>query len=208
MRFAGILGIVLGLSVLPVVASAEPRHRYYYSYYRPYYPRHDGLFFRLAAGLGGTTADDHVYDVGLSGGSGFFSLDLGGAVAPGLALHGRLSIDSMFEPSITSGGQDLGRLEDTSLSFTLLGLGLTYYLPSNFYFTGVVGLSHASFQYFGDEYDSLNGIGFQGDFGYEWPLGGDWGLGIGARLELNAVRGDDERLSTAGLGLLVTLSHF
>jgi len=166
------------------------------------------LFLRLDGGLGGVRADDALNDVTLSGGSVFFSLDVGGAVAPNLALHGRLAINSMFEPAISSGGEGLGALDNTSLSFTLLGVGLTYYLPSNFYFTGVLGLSRASFEFYGDEYDVLNGIGFQGDFGYEWPLGGDWGIGIGARLELNAVRGDSEKLSTAGLGILASLTYF
>lgn len=200
------LGLLAVVSVVPAVAEAQPRHRYYYR--EPYSPRHDGLFFRLDAGLGGVRADDSLNDVTLSGGAAFFSLDLGGAIAPDLALHGRLSVNSMFEPAISSGGEGLGALDHTSLSFTLLGIGLTYYLPSNFYLTGVVGLSRASFEFYGDEYDVLNGVGFQGEFGYEWPLGGAWGLGVGARIELNAVRGDSEKLSTAALGIMASLTYF
>jgi hypothetical protein len=147
-------------------------------------------------------------DVTLSGGAGFFSLDLGGAVAPNLALHGRLSVNSMFEPNISDDGRSFGELEDTSLSFSLLGLGLTYYLPSNFYLTGVLGLSQATFEFYGDDYDALNGAGFIGDLGYEWPIGGDWGLGVAGRVELHAVRGDGERLSMAALGVLLSLTYF
>jgi hypothetical protein len=210
MRFALTLGLLVSLTAVPALAEAAPR-RYYRSYPERrelYYPRHDGLMLRLALGLGGVAADDELNDVTLSGGAALFSLDLGGAVAPNLALHGRLSVNSMFEPSVSSDGEDFGDLEDTSLTFSLLGVGLTYYLPSNFYLTGVLGLSRATFEFDGDEYDSLNGGGFIGDVGYEWPLGRDWGIGVAGRLELHSVRGDDETLSMASLGLLVSLTYF
>jgi len=154
------------------------------------------------------TADDDLNDVALSGAVGSLSLDVGGSLTPDLALHGRLAFNSMFEPTISSSGDDLGELDDTSLTFTLLGLGLTYYLPSNLYLTGVVGLSRASFQYYDEEYDALNGVGFMGDIGYEWPIGGDWGLGIAGRLELHTVSGDGERLNAAGLGVLLSATYF
>jgi hypothetical protein len=203
-------GLLVTLTVLPDLAEAAPRRyrRYSEREYVSYGPRHDGLLLRLAFGLGGVAADDTLNDVTLSGGAGFFSLDLGGAVAPNLALHGRLSVNSMFEPNISDDGESFGELEDTSLSFSLLGLGLTYYLPSNFYLTGVLGLSQATFELYGDEYDALHGGGIIGDIGYEWPIGGDWGLGVAGRLELHSVRGDDERLSAAALSVLLSLTYF
>jgi hypothetical protein len=69
-------------------------------------------------------------------------------------------------------------------------------------------VSRASFKYRGDEYDALTGVGFEGDLGYEWPIGGDWGLGIAGRLELETVRGDDERLSVGTLGVLLSVTYF
>lgn len=163
---------------------------------------------RGTLGLGGVTADDDLNDVTLSGGAAMFSLDIGGSVAHDLALHGRLSVSTMFEPSLSSGGEDLGDLTDTSLRFTMLGLGLTYYFPSNLYLTGVLGLTRATFEFYGDEYDALDGFGIMGDLGYEWPLGGDWGIGIAGRLEAHRVRGDDETLSTAALGVLLSVTYF
>jgi len=206
MRFACIIGLLAGFTLLPSLAEAAPRHRYYYR--ESYFPDHQGLMLRVAAGLGGVVADDDVNDVTLSGGSGLFSLDLGGSVAPDLALHGRLSLNSMFEPTVSQGSNDLGDLQDTSLTFTLLGIGLTYYLPSNLYLTGVLGVARASFKFQGDEYDALTGAGFSGDLGYEWPIGGDWGLGVAGRLELETVRGDGERLSMGTLGVLLSLTYF
>jgi len=205
MRFACSLTLLAALIALPSIAEAAPRHRYYY---RPYDPDHQGLMLRFDGGVGAVVADDDLNDVTLSGGGLLFSLDLGGAVAPDLALHGRLSVNSMFEPTVSNGPADLGELTDISLTFSLLGLGLTYYLPSNLYMTGVLGVSRASFKYLGDEYDAMTGIGFEGDLGYEWPIGGDWGLGIAGRLELETVRGNDARLSVGTLGVLLSVTYF
>jgi hypothetical protein len=213
MRFTLTLGLLVSVLVVPALAEAAPR-RYRERRYEGredygYYPRHEGLFLRGTLGLGGITADDDLNELTLRGGAVFFSLDIGGSLSRDLALHGRYSINSMFEPSVSSGDEDLYDLEDTSLSFQLLGLGLTYYLPSNLYLTGVLGLSRASFQdAYGEEYDALNGVGFQGDIGYEWPIGGDFGLGVAARIELDSVSGDDEKLQTAGIGVLVSLTYF
>lgn len=202
MRFSLTLGLLAALVAVPALAEARPR------LYDRYQPGHDGLFLRFALGGGGVTADDDLNDVTLTGGAGLFSVDLGGAVAPSLALHGRLAISSMFEPNISSGGDNFGDLQDTSLTFTLLGAGATYYLPSNLYFSGVAGFSRASFEFYGDEYDALNGLGLIGDVGYEWSLPDYWGLGVGGRLEFHTVRNGDEQLSTAMLGVLVSLSYF
>jgi hypothetical protein len=212
MRLAFIFGFSSLLALVPALAEAAPRRYRQYDDRNDYdyrYPAHQGLFTRLVLGVGGVTADDQLNDSTLTGGAGLFSLDVGGSVAPSLALHGRLSYNSMFEPSETSNNGDyLGDLEDTSLTFTLLGLGLTYYLPSNLYLTGVVGFSRARFDFYGEEFATLNGIGFSGDVGYEWPLGGDWGLGVAGRLEGHSVRDDEGTLSTASLGVLLSLTYF
>lgn len=210
MRFALTAGLLVSLTLLPDLADAAPRRYYRRSAEREYsyYPSHDGLLLRAAVGLGGTAADDEVEDTTLSGGAWLLSLDLGGAIAPNLALHGRLSANSMFEPNVSIDGFDDGELDDTSLTFTTLGIGLTYYTPSNLYLTGVVGFSSASFEFDGEEIERLEGGGFIGDIGYEWMLGGDFGLGIAGRLELHAVRDDLGTISAASLGVLATLTYF
>jgi hypothetical protein len=211
MRHTLTIGLLATLSVLPAIAEAAPR-RYRVDrdegYERYDYPRHQGLLLRGTLGLGGSSADDDINDVTLSGGAAMLSLDIGGSIARNLALHGRLSANSMFEPSLSSGGEELGDLEDTSLTYSLLGLGLTYYFPSNLYLTGVVGLSRASFEFYGDEYDSLDGIGLMGDLGYEWAVARDLGIGIAGRLELHRVAGEGETLSAAALGVLLSATYF
>jgi hypothetical protein len=210
MRLVLIIPLASIITAVPALAEAAPR-RYYRHYedrsdYRDNY--HTGLFLRGVLGVGGVTADDQLNQSTLSGGTGMFSLDAGGSLAPNLALHGRLSVNSMFEPSVSNEGDYVGNLDDTSLTFRLLGLGLTYYLPSNLYLTGVVGFSQATFDFYGEEYDTLNGVGFSGDVGYEWPIGGDFGLGVAGRLELHSVRDDAGTLSTGALGVLLSVTYF
>jgi hypothetical protein len=210
MRLTLTIGLLLTLTALPAVAEAAPR-RYRYREDRDadyYYPRHQGFMLRGALGVGGLTADDDINDATLSGGALMLSLDIGGSIARNLALHGRLASSTVFEPNISTDGEDLGELDDTSLTFSTLGLGLTYYFPSNLYLTGVVGFSRATFEFDGEDYDSLDGLGFMADLGYEWPIGGDWGLGIAGRLELHRVRGYDENLSAASLGVMASLTYF
>jgi hypothetical protein len=214
MRLPITVGLLVSVLAVPALAQAEQR-RYRYDRdgdrddYDDRYAYHSGLFARVNAGAGGLAADDELNDATLSGGAGLLSVDLGGSLQPNLALHGRLSINSVFEPNLSStDGEDFGDLDDTSLRFTLLGAGLTYYLPSNLYLTGVVGLSRAAFELDGVEYDTLNGIGFSGDVGYEWVLDDNWGLDLGGRIELHNVRGDGEQLSTASIGVLLGVTYF
>ena len=208
MRFTLTIGMLATLVLLPSIADAAPRRRYREERDDYYYPRHEGLMLRGTLGIGGVTADDDLNDITLSGGAAMFSLDIGGALTHNLALHGRLASTTMFEPSISSGGEDFGDLDDTSLTFSTLGLGITYYFPSNLYLTGVLGLSRATFELDGDEYYALDGVGIMGDVGYEWATGGDWGIGVAARIEAHRVNGDDETLSTAAFGILLSVTYF
>jgi len=204
------LGLLVTSVAIPALAEAAPRlyYRYEDRRYEDYDTTHRGLFVRGALGAGGFRADDNLNGETLSGGAGMFSVDLGGSLAQNLALHGRLAFNSVFEPTVTSDGEDLGDLADTSLTFSLLGVGLTYYTPSNVYLTGVVGLSRASFELDGYEYDAMTGAGLMAEVGYEWLLGDELGLGVGGRLELHGVQGDGETLSTASLGVLLSLTYF
>jgi hypothetical protein len=210
MRLPIIIGLLVTSVAIPALAEAAPRRYYRHEErrYEVYDTTHRGLFVRGALGAGGFRADDDLNDATLSGGAGMFSIDLGGALAQDLALHGRFALNSVFEPTVTSDGEDLGDLADTSLTFSLLGVGLTYYTPANLYLTGVVGLSRASFQLDGVEYDAMTGAGLMAELGYEWQLGNNFGLGVGGRLELHGVQGDGETLSTASLGVLVSMTYF
>jgi len=171
-------------------------------------PRHEGFMLRLTLGAGGAvTQNDLTPEIELSGGTGFFSLDLGGTVAERLALHVRLSAHAMVDPQVSIDGEDLGELSDASLSFALLGIGISYHFPSNLYLTGVVGVSSATLEVAGQEFDSDAGYGLVGDLGYEWATGGDWGLGVAGRLEYHSIPDDPDRLTAVALGVLFSATY-
>jgi hypothetical protein len=176
---------------------------------------HDGFMLRLALGLGygqGTESFD-ARDVKLSGAGGFFSLDIGGALVDNLVLHGRLSNMVVASPTVYVNDQELGTAENASLTFYLLGAGLTYYLmPANVYFTGVIGIAKASADNGFDESSTDAGFGFEGDIGKEWWVSDNWGIGVAGRFTFAAVpdeqvSGDSETLQGLGFGVLFSATY-
>lgn len=166
---------------------------------------HDGVFLRLTAGFGGAAASNQDVDSDFSGSAGLFSIDLGGTVGESLALHGRFSQHAMVDPNLSVGGTERGELDDSLVGFTLLGLGLTYYFPSDMYLTAVLGASVGSLDTPEYELQSETGWGGAFDVGSEWHVGGDWGLGVAGRLEIHSVpTGDDDdaRFSGVAFGVL------
>jgi hypothetical protein len=188
-RFFPLLAASLALLSLSAEARAEPSH--------------EGLLLRLTTGLGGAVSSvDGAPEIELTGLAGFFSFDLGGTLTHGLALHGRISSHNLVNPTVSFDGEELGEL-DASLSYGLLGLGITYYFPSNLYLTGVIGASRATLQVDRDDFESDTGFGIEADVGYEWSVGGDWGLGIAGRLEHHSIPTDNaDRLIGNAFGVL------
>jgi hypothetical protein len=171
-------------------------------------PSHRGLFTRLTIGVGGAKAvNDGAAEIALGGPAGFFSFDIGGSLAERLALHVRLAGHNMVNPTLSVDGDERGETDDTSVSFSMLGLGLTYYFPSNFYLTGVVGFSGATVEVAGDEFESDTGFALAGDVGYEWWLGGDWGLGVAGRLEFHSIPADPNRLIDTAAAILFSVTY-
>ena len=168
---------------------------------------HDGVFLRLTAGFGGAAASNQDTDSDFNGSAGFFSIDLGGTVGERLALHGRFSQHAMGDPTLSVGGTERGELDDTLVGFTLLGFGLTYYLPSDLYLTAVLGASVASVDTPEYELQSETGWGGAFDVGSEWHVGGDWGLGVAGRFETHSVpTGDDDDARFVGVASGVIVS--
>ena len=89
----------------------------------------------------------------------------------------------MVDPTVSVNGVEVGEADDTSLTFGLLGLGLTYYFPSDVYLTGVLGASLATLETPGLEAQSETGWGGAFDVGGEWHLAeiGGWALPGGSR---------------------------
>lgn len=158
------------------------------------YHAHDGFYLRmeLGGGYGGFKSDgtvDAPYPVnqiknprakgGLIGGA----ISAGGAVGDNLLFHG----DMWFDVNIMR--EDDNNLKQ-SFGVGVFGIGMTYYfMPSNIFITGRVGVATAWFSIMNprdhyDDYDyehysrDATGIGMQLSVGKEWWVSDNWALGL------------------------------
>ncbi len=165
-------------------------------------PAHDGFMFRFTLGFGGASNSINApgADTTLSGFTGFASLDIGGALAPGLLLHGRVGGLNTIDPLVTVNDEELG-YADATIGFGFFGVGITFYLPINLYLTGAIGICAGSLDTGSVVYKFNSGLGIDLDVGYEWFIGGDWGMGVAGRLTLRtAASNDDDADPLVGLG--------
>jgi hypothetical protein len=116
----------------------------------------------------------------------------------------------MPSPSLTVQGEDVPVAKDASVTAFLFGGGFTYYfMPANFYLTGVLGagmLSAASAE--SKARTSDLGVAVNFDVGKEWWVGGNWGLGLAGRFHysrtsLTASTTEAEQ-STVMIGMLMS----
>jgi hypothetical protein len=171
-------------------------------------PDHDGVLLRLSLGSDYSSAvSDDTSSSQLRGGAGMLSLDLGVSLFGRLAIHARGSARKLWKPKVKIAGSDLGTLPDTSLSSIMLAPALTYYGASNWYLTGAVGPARAQVKVATDEKKSLIGYGFETDLGYEWGTGGDFALGVGARLSYYSVPQVDGHVNWLGMGFLLSATY-
>jgi hypothetical protein len=177
--------------------------------------RHDGFMLRLSIGLGfgAVTGSDQVLshdEVSLTGLGLHTELAIGGALTENVILNADLFQTTIFNPSVKSGGDDLGDAnkldedigvgEDTDLGG--IGIGVTYYImPANVYVAGSVGIGKVMFV---DRSGNRGGsdVGFVTDVmvGKEWWVGVDWGIGVAGQFVLVAAK-DDYLGSVSGIGV-------
>lgn len=177
--------------------------------------RHDpGHFFmRLSAGFGFSSASfDDSGDTKLSGIGGLGSFKFGATIAPNVALGVDLFGLSMFEPSVTQNGQDLGNAEGTRATMGAIGIGGTFYvMPANLYIAGSVGAAIGTLEFrgrFGNviieaKEDTKVGLGLNVMVGKEWWVSRRWGIGLAAQATYAALETDaGDGLGVFGVGLL------
>jgi hypothetical protein len=171
-------------------------------------PAHHGVFVRLGLGLDYGAAVSHDESrPQLRGGSGLGSLDLGVTLIRRLVLHARVAGRSVISPRVSMNGGDFRQLPSTSLACGMVGPGLTYYAPSNWYLTYVMGAAKAKLSVAGEKEKSLIGYGFETDLGREWGTGGDFALGLAGRLSYYSVPQVDDHVNWVGFGLLLTATY-
>ena len=131
---------------------------------------HDGFFLNLALGFGyqsfeysGNTA--YIPDLEAKGVASEFDIKLGGRIAPNTLLHATLAGVSNGEDLEVSSTRGSYSTSEKSESMSFLGIGLTYYLPINIFFSGSIGLANFNLQDNGDNGDiegsTEQGLGFQ-----------------------------------------------
>lgn len=139
---------------------------------------HDGFLLRLAPGIGYLSSSYAPSELTISGGAGVIDVALGGRVADNLILNADLWAASALSPTAKVGAQSQ-KLNDVTLQLTGIGVGLTYYfMPSNVYLAGSVGIAQYSLKIDGLTYETNTGWGVNGMVGKEWWVAGDWGVGI------------------------------
>lgn len=153
----------------------------------PAEPTHNGVYVHLHVGGGFTSikgSDGNGNTIKLSGGGPSFTVAVGGAVAPNLALFGNFFLTFATQPQVSSSSYGNGQATGDAL-FGGLGAGVVYYfMPANIYLSGAIGAVHFQADDSNSKvvYTSATGVGFQALIGKEFWVSDHWGLG--AALEL------------------------
>jgi hypothetical protein len=121
------------------------------------------------------TADGTVK---LSGGGPAFSIAVGGAPVPNLALFGSLFFTGASQPNVSTSVSSVQSSGDALVGG--FGAGIVYYfMPANIYLSAAV----AALNFQADDssgkttYTSDYGVGFEGMVGKEFMVSEHWGLG-------------------------------
>ncbi len=150
---------------------------------------HDGGFFlRLAAGLGyaQTKFGDPDIPMEISGPAGDLDIAIGAVISRNLALHGTLFGWSAPDPSVEI--DDISGELEGSVTLSSIGGGLTYYfMPTNLYFSGSVGLASLSVETDVGAGETDRGPAFELALGKEWWVGNSWGLGVAGAIGYHSV---------------------
>ena len=176
---------------------------------------HDGFFLNLALGFGyqsfeysGNTA--YVPDLEAKGVASEFDIKLGGRIAPNTLLHATLAGVSNGEDLEVSSKYGSYSTSEKSESMSFLGIGLTYYLPINVFFSGSIGLASFNLQDNGNDGDiegsTEEGLGFQVAVGKEWWVSDNWGLGVSAAFTYGSAEDKHDAGDASAYGINVMFS--
>ena len=153
------------------------------------YHKHQGLFMRIDAGGGYMKASAPLgtSDASLSGPAGSFGFSLGGNVVDNLSIFGHVGLSIVANPTYTSGGTSTSASGDSSLNFATFGPGVNYYfMPYNFYVTGMVVMTRLTTTVNGTSGATDAGIGVKVAIGKEWWVGEQWGIGVAGQFSFGS----------------------
>ena len=171
---------------------------------------HKGLYMRFQPGIGFGYANFEDL-IEAYGGSGAFSMHIGGTVADNLIIFGKFSSNSITDPTITILGSVTGESKDTKYTVNAFGAGLTYYLPVNFYLSGSLDIAMSNLTIGDYELESDAGLGMELSLGKEWFVSENWGLGLALMTQFSKMTGkdkDDEyELGNVFFGLMFSATY-
>jgi hypothetical protein len=178
-------------------------------------PSRKGVYLRGAVGLG--LRSDGVSDSDLSAnilGFGFAGdLACGYAVLSGFVVGGAIYLDYTSRPTLSIGNQSANL---ASANLTSIGPFVDWYLnreTSGFHLQGAITLSVLSLSLregsgLSITNRSATGIGLVVGGGYEWPIAGDWAIGVLARLTLAGLTADTTSHGFVSPSLLASVTWF
>lgn len=178
---------------------------------------HDGFFLNLALGFGYQSftyeANKAIFDLEANGVSTELDIKLGGRIATNTLLHATiLGVTNTSEIEVkTKKGDKLGSSSNRSENLSLLGIGVTYYLPENFFVSGSIGFANFNMQDNTDNDNKIdgateNGLGFQVAAGKEWWVSDNWGLGVSVAFTYGSAEDKDDLGEASGYGINVMFS--
>lgn len=183
---------------------------------------HDGFFMNWTLGLGFQSfdyvaSDNDNYDMKAKGLSAETDFLIGGRIMENTLLHASFIIvkNTNDIERYTKSGRKYDESEGISEQMNLFGIGATYYLPSNVFFTASLGLT-----WFSIEIDNCSGsyctagstdtgFGFQVGAGKEWWVAPEWGLGAKLAFTYGSAKDQDDAgdASAFGVNLMFTITY-
>jgi hypothetical protein len=146
--------------------------------------RHRGFYFRAELGGGYLASsariavDGQMTSVAIEGGAFSFALAVGGAPIENVVVAAEAWMISAGDPLRGAGGTSM-RVSDSSLDLFGMGVQLTGYLPSlNAYLSVTPSLTTRSVREGYTTVATRDGFGLKVGAGWEWRIGGSWGLGL------------------------------
>ena len=178
--------------------------------------RHRGFFLRPDIGFGYLTASmsESGGDYTVSGPGAYLGLAIGGSVADGVIVAGRLWGMGAPSPTVTFNSQG-GAPGESGLRFAAIGPEFDYYfMPANFFLGATLALSRIALKMGGritaggNDYSTDFGVAAQLAAGKEWWVSNDWALGLKGELTItvNQDKGVSNQGTWLGFGFAIGFS--
>lgn len=143
-----------------------------------------------------------------------FDFQVGAPIKENFILHGDIVTSSSGSVDMTFDGETVATLEgENSIGMMMFGGGFTYYLmPSNIFFTGVLGVGGFSLTVEDETANTQKGLGLFVKAGKEWYISSKWDLGFNFNFNYTNVKNEAESLTeklsgfSVGVGLNATFN--